>query len=821
MGRKAAIIYGNDSISYSGLLKHIGQYAASFKIEKSGTAALFFENRPEWVYSFYAIWKNQGIPVPIDHLATADEVAYILNDCRPEIVFTSKNNRETLLKAIEIAGLTTQIIDVDSLSNENRSGAPQYHFPKPEATDTAVIIYTSGTTGSPKGVMLSFDNLLANIEGVAHKIKIYSHETRTMMLLPLHHIFPLMGTMIIPLYVGGTISICPSMASEEILSTLRNSKINLLIGVPRLYSAIGKGIRDKIDANKIAKFLFRLSSKINNKRFSRLIFSSLHKKMGGALTYLVSGGAALDPEVAQVFKTLGFEVLEGYGMTESAPMITFTRPGRFKSGSPGEALPGTKIEIIDGEITASGRQIMKGYYNRPEETAEVLKDGRLHTGDLGYLSEEGFLFITGRKKEIIVLSNGKNVNPAGLEQKIETSPLVRECGVFFKDDMLQAIIVPEKSALMEAGETDNLEDIIRWEVIDTYNKEVSSYKKIMRFYLTDQELPRTRLSKLQRYKLKDLVRDTGETREKTSAPEFEEYKMIASYLSKEKNRTVSPHHHIEMDLGLDSLDKVAFQTYLDQTFGVKMEPTEMLKFNNILLLSEHIRTVKTKITEQKINWKEILKEKVHINLPKTWITGSLFVRLSKFFFHIYFRFRAKGVKNIPEGPCIITPNHQSFFDGLFVASYLKSRQLRKTYFYAKEKHIRQRWLKFLANRNNIIIMDLNKDLKTSIQKMAEVLKRNRNLIIFPEGTRSKSGHLGPFKKTFAILSRELNVPIVPVSIKGAHKALPKGSKFPKPFKKVDVEFLEPIYPGKESYETLTVKVKNKIQYKINEPGFPR
>jgi long-chain acyl-CoA synthetase len=169
------------------------------------------------------------------------------------------------------------------------------------------------------------------------------------------------------------------------------------------------------------------------------------------------------------------------------------------------------------------------------------------------------------------------------------------------------------------------------------------------------------------------------------------------------------------------------------------------------------------------------------------------------------------MEKIPDGPCILAPNHQSFFDGLFVASYLRFDQAKKTYFYAKEKHIRQEWLKFLANRNNIIIMDLNHNLKESIQKMGEVLKSNKKIIIFPEGTRTFNGNLGDFKKTFAILSRELNVPIVPVSIKGAFDALPRGSFFPKPWKKVSVEFLDPVYPGQHTYETLSQLVKSKIQ----------
>ncbi|WP_258861567.1 AMP-binding protein [Marinilabilia salmonicolor] len=812
MGNKTAITYGSDYISYSRLTGNIEQFADQYNISKGARVAIFMENRPEWVYAFYSVWKNGGIAVPIDYLATPDEVAFILNDCQPEVIFTSAGSLPVIKEAITKAAIDNQIILADEITlQQEKSSINDIEIA--DKTQTAVIIYTSGTTGSPKGVMLSFNNLMANIKGVAHDIKIFTSASRTLMLLPLHHIFPLMGTMIIPLYAGGSVAISPSMASEDIIKTLQDNKITILLGVPRLYAAIRKGIKDKINASAVARLLFSIAGKLNSPSFSKTIFKAAHQKMGGHLKYLVSGGAALDPEVARDYQILGFEVLEGYGMTESAPMITFTRPGRVLIGSPGEALPGTIIESIDGEITIKGPQIMQGYYNRPEETDKVLKEGRLFTGDLGHVDQKGYLFITGRKKEIIVLSNGKNVNPSELETKLEDSPLVRECGVFFKDDMLQAVIVPEKSAIGQTEEQ-KIEDIIRWKVIDVFNQQVSSYKKIMRFHLTDQDLPRTRLSKLQRFKLEDFALEEEKSTEPRVLPDFEEYKMITDYLSREKGRDVLPHYHLEMDLGLDSLDKVGFETYLNQTFGVKIDPVEMLRFNNVLLLAEHVREVKTKVDEQKINWRAILREKVPLQLPKTWATGSIMVRLSRLFFHSYFRFNARGMKNIPEGPCIIAPNHQSFFDGLFVASYLRTRQIKKTYFYAKEKHVKTPWLKFLANRNNIIIMDLNNDLKASIQKMAEVLKRNKNLIIFPEGTRTKNGQLGQFKKTFAILSRELNIPVVPVSIRGAFEALPKGSFFPKPFKKVDIEFLKPVYPGEDSYDSLAVRVKEQIQYNL-------
>ncbi|NJK95415.1 MAG: long-chain fatty acid--CoA ligase [Bacteroidales bacterium] len=234
-----------------------------------------------------------------------------------------------------------------------------------------------------------------------------------------------------PLSTGGTIAISPSMVSEDILSTLRQNKVTLVIGVPRLFAAIRGGMMDKIRKKAIARFLFNIAQKVDTLRFSRFIFGSVQRKFGGNIRYLVSGGAALDTDVARDLRTVGFEVLEGYGMTEAAPMITFTRPGRVKIGSPGEALYCTKIEIRDGEIVVSGLNVMKGYLDKPEETADVIRDNWLYTGDLGYIDEKGFLYITGRKKEIIVLSNGKNINPVEIEdQLLKTHPVVKEVGVF-------------------------------------------------------------------------------------------------------------------------------------------------------------------------------------------------------------------------------------------------------------------------------------------------------------------------------------------------------------------------------------------------------
>ena len=808
---KTLLISGDQKISYGLFHSKVSLFASLYRNINPDKTVIFSENRPGWVYAFYSAWVNGAIAVPIDFMSSVDDIAYILNDSKPEVIFVSEGTKNTMEEALKKVSHKTKVFVIDEYEDTETD-----LLENPVKTDdnddkTAVIIYTSGTTGNPKGVMLSFRNLKANIDGVYKHIKIYTEDDIILMLLPMHHIFPLMGTMVIPIFTGASIAISPSMTSEDIIKTLQDNKVTMIIGVPRLYSAIFKGIKSKIAASKLATGLFNLARKVDSYSFSKTLFKSVHKKFGGAIRYMISGGAALDTETGYGFRTLGFKVLEGYGMTEAAPMITFTRPNKIKVGSPGHALPGITIDIIDGEIVASGPNVMQGYYNRPEETADVLKEGRLYTGDLGYLDDEGFLHITGRKKEIIVLSTGKNINPVKIEEKLEKyDTLIKEAGVYHENDMLKAIIVPVPGIALKEGET--IEQKIKWEVMDIYNKEVSPYKKVMQFTVTTEELPRTRLGKLRRFQLPGMARATTvKPKEEVKDISLQEYKILKEYIEQEKGITVKPTDHIEMDLAMDSLDKVSLQFFIQSTFGVTIDIPEITAFKTLQELSEHIAKTRSKMEVEKINWTKILREKVDLSLPKTWFTGHAFVFFSKMFFSVYFRIKSEGKENIPDGPVILAPNHQSFFDSLFVTSFLKKKQLAKTYFYAKEKHIKQRWLKFLANRHNVIVMDLNKDLKLSIQKLGELLKQKKNLIIFPEGTRTRDGELGSFKKTFAILSKELKIPVVPVSIKGAFEALPKGAKFPKPFKKIKVKFLPPVKPEKDSYDKITEKVYKEIE----------
>lgn len=811
--QKSAIITRNESISYAELFEKVNEFSKQIEGKGYTKIAIQSENRPEWIYAFYAAWQNNCTVVTIDFMASAEDVAYILNDSRPEALFISTTTEKNLPKISEKLLYSPQVVNFDLLTSAVNSSQTYWEGPA-DIDRTAVIIYTSGTTGNPKGVMLSYRNLLANVKAVSEEVKVYTPERQVLMLLPLHHIFPLAGSMMAPLKVGGTIVMAPSMQSSDILETLRNNRVNIMIGVPRLYELMYKGIKAKIDVSIAARVLFKVVKTLKARSLAKKIFKKVHVNFGGALEYMVSGGAALNKEVGEFFQTIGFEVLEGYGMTEAAPMITFTRPGTVKIGSPGQVLPGLSMEIREGEIVAKGPNIMQGYFNRPEETADVLIDGWLHTGDLGEIDKEGYLYITGRKKEIIVLSNGKNVNPVEIESKLEmASPAVKEAAVFLHAEMLHAIIHANWGHFSEIGVA-NPEQHFREKVIPQFNSELTSYKRIMQFTLTKEDIPRTRLGKIQRFKLAEFVEKPKENSQTIEHPDYEEYHVVKSFIESQVDMDVLPHHHLEFDIAMDSLAKLSLIDYIDRTFGVKIEEHHLPSFPSVKHLTDHVKANMKWFKEESQNWAEALKERVEVKLPKSWPTQNIFKNIAKWFFKVYFRFRGEGANHIPEGPCIIAPNHQSFFDGLFVASFIRWQTMSKTYFYAKKKHVNSWFLRFLASRNNVIVMDVNKDLKDSILKLAEVLRSGKKVIIFPEGTRSKTGELGEFKKTFAILSKELNVPVVPVAICGANRALPSGRWFPRPFTRIRVNFFQPVYPDNHTPETLTQHVQNLIGSRV-------
>ena len=820
--KNIAIMAGERNITYTQLLDYINLFSKYTPQGKGNKTLVFSENREGWIYAFFSIWQNKGVAVPVDASSTVSDVLYILNDCRPQCIWTSKERLNVAREAVQESGLPIQILLIDDYeqavcpAREGKMYIQEDGIFTADNQDMALIIYTSGTTGSPKGVMISYANLYANCHSVTVDVHIFDETRRTLILLPLHHVLPLVGTVIMPILAGGGVAICPTLSGPDIMNTLVSGKIAIFVGVPRLWTTIYLGIKKKIDASPVARTLFKLCEWAKSPKLSRIIFKAVHQKLGGNLIYCVSGGASLDTEVGYGLRTLGITMLEGYGMTETAPIISFTRPGDVIPGCVGKPMSTVKVKIVNGEICVKGPNVMLGYYNRPEETAQVIdKDGYVHTGDLGYLDELGRIHITGRSKEIIVLSNGKNIQPAELEFKLEKyDQYVKEVAVTQDGDMLRAIIVPQETWAANLSDAE-VEEKLKRLVIEPYNRTVVNYKKLMSLFVYRGSLPRTKLDKLQRFKLKDLIKDAGKTEvlttEKLQVNETPEMKILREYIEEEKKLTVKPTSHIEIDLAFDSLDCVSMEGFIERTFGVQMKSSTFAQYANVQEIADYITQHKTRSEVENTDWNAILaSDTSNLSIASTWRIHTKVVRMMHRYFEKHNNLKVNGVENIPlEGAFILAPNHQSAIDGNICTAGLSTEVLRNTYYYATEEHIKGYPLQLMARHNNVILMQ-HHNLKDSILRMAKVLKQGKNLVIFPEGARTHNGQMQAFKKTFAILSKELNIPIVPVRIEGAFEAMPRGTRHLGK-NKITVTYLPVVKPEPEdTYQQLSDKVRNAI-----------
>ncbi len=814
---RIAIMSSAGDVTYREMLQHVSVFGSYTKELNPKKTIIFSENRIGWVYAFFSVWQNRSIAVPVDATATVSDLEYIVRDCTPECMWVSEACEKVAREVVSHLDFEVKVFIINEVEKENANGAEvvtstidQTSY---EDNDIALIIYTSGTTGTPKGVMLTYKNLWANKAGVCDEVNVFNGKRRTLMLLPVHHVLPLMGTVIIPILQGDGIIICETLQGPDIMEALCRGKVGIFVGVPRLWQMLYSGIMKKINASFVARTLFKICKKAKSPKLSRIVFSSVHKKMGGHLDYCVCGGAALDKEIGEGLTALGINLLEGYGMTEMAPIIAFTRPGDYICGCAGLPLPSVECKIVNGELCCKGNNLMKGYYNRPEETAQVIDtDGYLHTGDLAYLDEKGRVYLTGRTKEIIVLSNGKNVQPNEIEYKLEKfENRVKEAAVIQNGDMLMGIIVPNEVWARNLSD-EEVEIALKKEVVEPYNLTVTNYKKLMSIFVYRGDLPRTKLDKLQRFKLKDIIKSKGEgVKNKVESAEemTNEMRILKEYIESEKNVVVHADDHLETDLAFDSLDKVGLQGFIEQTFGVDIQPEMMTTLRSV---AEKVESGKTHIDVNKMDWHEmLLANNSSLELPSTSLFYPLHSKTFKVFLKLNNRLKIVGENNVPKkGPFIIAPNHQSFIDGAIVVSGLSCKTLKNTYFYATEEHVKHPLLKAMAKRNNVILME-KRNLKNSILKLSEVLKQGKNVIIFPEGSRSFDGDMVPFKKTFAILSKELNVPVVPVCIRGAYGVLPRGSRWIKS-KKIEVEYLPPVMPKDgDTYESVSDKVRDSIQ----------
>jgi len=818
--KRIAVTYGEQKISYADVIKYVNYYSEFLDITKGDRSALMMENRPESIFSFFSIWAKKGIAISLDAGYTVDQLAYVLGDSTPKYLFVSNKTKKVAEEANSKLNNIIKIINVDELVLPAEYKIKKEEFENDSNDDVAVIVYTSGTTGNPKGVMITYENIKTNMEGV-RAVDLVNEADVILAMLPYHHIMPLCFTLILPIYMGVPIVLLTEISSASLLKTLQENRVTVILGVPRVWEMLDKAIMIKINESPLAKFMFKMAEKINSMAIRKMLFSKVHKQFGGHIRLMVSGGAKIDKNILEDFRTMGFCAIQGYGMTETAPIIAFNVPGRERSDSAGEVIPNVEVKIADdGEILVKGKNVMKGYYNNEKATEEAFdKDGWFHTGDLGRMDGK-YLIIIGRKKEMIVLPNGKNIDPNDIENEIiKNTDLIKEIAITEYKEQLLAIIYPDFQQI-EAKKIVNIKDAIKWEVIDKYNVTAPNYKKIHDIKIVKKELPKTRIGKIRRFMLKDLIEDKDDVIEQKEEkktivvpPEMKEkFDIINKYIDERYHKAIDLDSHIELDLGFDSLDIVEFMNFLNETFGINLVEQDFVENKTISAIIKLVNEKAGKFVEKvdkNENLKKIIESDSDVKLPKDARYAKFLRVILGPFFRFYFKYKCIDKENIKDGAGIIVGNHQSYLDGFMVNNVFTTKEMNNNYYIATALHFKSKTMKYLANHGNIILVDANRNLKNTLQAAAKVLKNNKKLIIFPEGARTRDGQIHEFKKTFAILAKDLNVPIYPFVLKGAYEAFPYNKKFPKR-NNVSVQFLERIEPNNKTVEELVEETKNNI-----------
>ena len=812
--RLALVDFNDKKINYTELVNNVKYFSENVvTAEKDDFGLILMENRPEWIYTYFALWDRKAVPIALDSTSNSKEILYILEDSGPKFIICSDETEKNVKEAVSLydKGQVT-IINVDSHSiDENKMEIIKkgdFELENPEGDSIATMLYTSGTTGFPKGVMLTFNNLSSELEGLEKK-NLLEPSDQILALLPFHHVLPLTATVLIILKYQASIVFVKKIASKEILEALDKNNVTALVGVPRVFKLFYDGIKQQIDSKFITRTIYKLMTKIKSFKIRRKVFVKVHEKFGGELTFIVSGGAKLDPEIGEFYETLGIYVQEGYGLTETSPVIAVNTRKERKIGTVGKKLDNIEAKIVDEELWVKGPIVMKGYYNKPEKTAEVItEDGWFKTGDLASIDDEGYITIRGRRNSMIVLSNGKNIDPEKLENKVieKSKRLIKELGVFGHNDKLVAIIVPDLLECRKQGIT-NIKAYIK-NIVEDYNLTVHNYEKILDYKLYEEELPKTRVGKLRRFMLPELYLKTNVQKKKVEEPDNEVYRLLKDYIKKLKGIEAQPEENLELEIGMDSLDIVEFFAYVENSFGIQLDEEKFSEISNLKSLSEYINEKATKIESGEVDWKKIIEAAPPVEEKNRWATRVL-RPLFDLTIKLYFRLKRVDRDKLSDKPQIFVSNHQSFIDSLVLGSLLPAGILYNTIFLAIDWYFKKGILKLLVSHGNVVLIDINKNIKKSVEEIAANVKAGKNVLIFPEGARTKDGKVAEFKKVFAIIAKELNVDVQCLGIKGAFEAYSRYMKFPKP-KKIEVAVLEKFKP-EGTYDEIVEKARNIIK----------
>ncbi len=796
--------------------------------------SIYGENSPEWVACYLGIHFLGCVIIPLDSQLSPINLINIINFSDTKAVIADDDRLEQLGTVLSESNPEIRLISFDTLmkSPATADGFKPYSY---SLNELQTIVFTSGTTGDPKGVMLTFGNVLGIIHAVAGFTKVSSRDN-VLSILPLHHGYPCIVGLLSPLWAGATVTFSQSLKGTDLFATMRETGVTIFPGVPRILTLIDREIFSRVDSlPKALKLLFwifyfvsRFFRKAMGIRFGKFLFKKIHNQFGQNLRFFASGGAKLDPLACEHFLNLGFLVVEGYGLTETSAASTLNALRNPKPGTAGIPLPGVNIRVDSpdrdgiGEICIQGHNVMKGYYKNEYATNEVLKDGWFHTGDLGMIDSRGSVIITGRAKEVIVLSSGKNIYPEEIEKLYENTQFAKELCVLPSLDEggftkgLKMVVVPDEKELDLRG-VFNPRERIRSEIA-LKGASLPSYMAITELELYYGQFPRTMLGKIRRTQVENLIRQQkasvkAKEEEITLTPEERALMELPSSIRFLKRlREIAdvkgpftPSQELSIDLGLDSLTLVQIDALLENEFGVKIKEEELASVRTIGDILRRIGESDSKTDEEEIDIsiKDLLEEPPTVPLDqmfnfKRGFVRRLTMRLIQFFVillvKVVFRTSIEGLNKIPKkGAFLICPNHLSYIDPVVIFAILPGWLLDRLVLTGFSEFFKRAPLSWIVRPLRVILIGSTETFGDSLKLSYEALKRGMAVGIFPEGRRSPTGRLMPPRLGVGILSTEANVPIVPIFIEGAEKTLsPPHPGFR--FAKVRVFFGDPLDP---------------------------
>jgi long-chain acyl-CoA synthetase len=493
-------------------IKKLARHLRELGIEKGDHVAILGENRPEWGISFFAVAWLGAVAIPLDARASLEDQKFILTFSSAKAIILSGPFYSNLSACFNELKDLKHIVLMDKIEDISNKYSAGIEMEEVAPDDLLEILFTSGTTGNPKGVMLSHGNIMSNVSDI-YRIIEYTPSDRAFSILPIHHSYECTGGLLSTFSSGMSVFYARGLKPRELLEDLKSAKPTIWLNTPLLLEKLYLRIGKELSSQKGLKGL--LTKTLPKSMLGKKIRQNLGLERS---RLIVSGGAALPAWVSTGFNEYGIEVIQGYGLSEASPLISVNPPNNPKAESIGMIIPSDEVEIRDvdsegnGEIVVRGPNIMKGYYNNQYATDETLTDdGWLLTGDIGYFDDEGYLYITGRKKFVIVTRGGKNIFPEEIEEKLTKSIFIEEALVFSPNNVdIQAVIYPNMDEVNEKfgslGEqvtSDNIWELIKLEVRKT-NSSLESYKKVRQFAIRVEEFPKTTTRKIKRYLFKEL-----------------------------------------------------------------------------------------------------------------------------------------------------------------------------------------------------------------------------------------------------------------------------------------------------------------------------